>query len=222
MKGHNWGKCKKCSKIHKLTTKGKHLSSKTEFKKGRLPWNTGKAGTYSNPHTLEWNKKIGLKTKGNKSRTGQKQSDLEKKHRKIAMSKMSQGNIKKRKEWARQLGYKNKGRPIKHKKKIFYLGITFKSTWEVLVAKFFEQNDIEWQYEPKRFWFNEFTYLPDFYLPKIDLWIEVKGWMDERSKLQIEKFKELGKNIIVWEKKEIDIIKEWMKELQEPSEELNK
>lgn len=32
------------------------------------------------------------------------------------------------------------------------------------------------------------SYCPDFYLPELDLWIEVKGWMDEQSKIRLDKF----------------------------------
>ena len=32
------------------------------------------------------------------------------------------------------------------------------------------------------------SYQPDFYLPDFDKWIEVKGWMDEKSKIRLTRF----------------------------------
>lgn len=70
----------------------------------------------------------------------------------------------------------------------------FRSSWEANIARFFNYSDIKWEYERKRFYFehseedNVRSYCPDFYLPELDLWIEVKGWMDKRSKICLEKF----------------------------------
>lgn len=101
----------------------------------------------------------------------------------------------------------NLGRALKHKKRVPYKNTIMRSTWEVLTAKFLDAKGIKWQYEPKRFYFNDFTYLPDFYLPESDIWVEVKGWMNKRSARQIEAFRKLGKCIVVLEENEIKIIK---------------
>lgn len=72
----------------------------------------------------------------------------------------------------------------------------FRSSWEANVARILNYLNIEWEYEVKRFVFesdNEFgvdSYQPDFYLPKLNLWIEIKGWLDEKSKIRLELFKE--------------------------------
>lgn len=34
------------------------------------------------------------------------------------------------------------------------------------------------------------SYQPDFYLPEYDKWIEVKGWMDQKSKVRLKLFQE--------------------------------
>lgn len=70
----------------------------------------------------------------------------------------------------------------------------FRSAWEANIARVLNYLDVEWKYEYKRFNFeNEFegilSYQPDFYLPKYDKWIEVKGWMDEKSKIRLTLFK---------------------------------
>ena len=54
---------------------------------------------------------------------------------------------------------------------------------------------IKWEYESKRFYFKESidgvaSYQPDFYLSEFDKWIEVKGWMDEKSKTRLRLFEE--------------------------------
>lgn len=80
--------------------------------------------------------------------------------------------------------------------------IYFRSEWEVKVAGFLqllkERNAIkEWEHEPKTFWFNEIkrgtrSYLPDFKIIRPDdshYWIEVKGYMDAKSKTKIKRFK---------------------------------
>lgn len=70
----------------------------------------------------------------------------------------------------------------------------FRSAWEANVARVLNYLNIEWKYEYKRFNFeNEIegvlSYQPDFYLPTINKWIEVKGWMDEKSKKRLDLFK---------------------------------
>jgi hypothetical protein len=53
---------------------------------------------------------------------------------------------------------------------------------------------IKWEFEPKTFYFEDIkrgcvSYTPDFYLPEEDKWVEVKGWMDSKSKTKIKRFK---------------------------------
>jgi len=71
----------------------------------------------------------------------------------------------------------------------------FRSKWEANIARTFNYSNIVWEFEPKRFYFSDISdgiesYLPDFYLPELDIWIEVKGWMKDLDKLRINKFKE--------------------------------
>ena len=67
--------------------------------------------------------------------------------------------------------------------------------WEANVARYYNYLGIEWQFEPKTFIFENIkrgsvSYTPDFYLPKEDKWVEVKGWMDGKSKTKLKRFKE--------------------------------
>lgn len=80
--------------------------------------------------------------------------------------------------------------------------IFFRSRWEANYGRYLEllkeKGDIKnWEHEPKTFWFPEIkrgtvTYLPDFKITKNDgshYWVEVKGFMDARSKTKIRRFK---------------------------------
>lgn len=56
-----------------------------------------------------------------------------------------------------------------------YKGILFRSRLEARWAIFFDAFNLEWVYEPDCFLLsNNQKYTPDFYLPKFDLYIEVK------------------------------------------------
>lgn len=70
----------------------------------------------------------------------------------------------------------------------------FRSSWEANIARYFNFIKEKWEYEPKTFYFENIkrgvrSYTPDFYLPKQNKWIEVKGWMDDKSKVKLKRFK---------------------------------
>jgi hypothetical protein len=62
-----------------------------------------------------------------------------------------------------------------------YKGYNFRSRLEARVAVFFDQLGVRWDYEPEGFELgNGLRYLPDFWLPDWDMWVEVKpGEPDE-------------------------------------------
>lgn len=76
----------------------------------------------------------------------------------------------------------------------------YRSRWEANYAHYLEwlkQNGeiVEWQHEPKTFWFDGVkrgcvSYLPDFRVVENggkEAFHEVKGWMDDRSKTKIRR-----------------------------------
>ena len=80
--------------------------------------------------------------------------------------------------------------------------IYFRSMWEANFALYLQlQKDrgmiSDWLHEPKTFWFDGIkrgcvTYLPDFKVINLDgshEWIEVKGFMDAKSKTKINRFR---------------------------------
>jgi hypothetical protein len=65
--------------------------------------------------------------------------------------------------------------PTHRSKKTKYAKIWFKSRMEAAFAKWLDSRNIRWQYEPQRFQISIGSYLPDFYLPDKNIWVEVKG-----------------------------------------------
>jgi len=78
----------------------------------------------------------------------------------------------------------------------------YRSSWEVNIAAYYEflknKNKIkDWEYEPTVFWFENIkrgvrSYKPDFRITNNDgsqYYVEVKGWMDDKSKTKIKRMK---------------------------------
>lgn len=67
-----------------------------------------------------------------------------------------------------------------------YKGCRFRSRLEARYAVLFDALGMEWNYEPEGFELEHYgRYLPDFYLPQIDMWAEVKAKpfdINERNK----------------------------------------
>ena len=83
----------------------------------------------------------------------------------------------------------------------------FRSRWEANYARYLEYLKTnghikDWEHEPQTFWFESIkrgvrSYLPDFKVFNTDethYWVEVKGYMDDRSKTKISRFKKYYKN----------------------------
>ena len=79
--------------------------------------------------------------------------------------------------------------------------IYFRSSWELKYALYLQflvekKLILGWFHEPKTFWFEGIkrgcvSYLPDFKVVNNDLthyWVEVKGYMDPKSKTKIKRF----------------------------------
>lgn len=55
-----------------------------------------------------------------------------------------------------------------------YKGYRFRSRLEARWAIFFDVANIKWEYETEGFNVNNTRYLPDFYLPELKIYVEVK------------------------------------------------
>ncbi len=56
----------------------------------------------------------------------------------------------------------------------FYKGVTFRSRLEARWAIYFDNVGIEWEYEKEAYQLRSGNYLPDFWLPQVNMWAEVK------------------------------------------------
>jgi hypothetical protein len=56
-----------------------------------------------------------------------------------------------------------------------YRGYRFRSRLEARWAVAFDAMGINWLYEPEGYMVNDRPYLPDFWLPDLGVWVEVKG-----------------------------------------------
>ena len=65
----------------------------------------------------------------------------------------------------------------------YYNGYRFRSRLEARWAVFFDAVGIRYEYEPEGFEMGETKYLPDFYLPDADRWVEIKGKKLSRSEV---------------------------------------
>lgn len=78
----------------------------------------------------------------------------------------------------------------------------FRSSWEANLGRYYNYAGIKWLYEPKIFYFNDsllmgkkkikkgtLSYTPDFYLPELDTWVEVKGYLRDKDKTKLKRFK---------------------------------
>ncbi len=67
-----------------------------------------------------------------------------------------------------------------------YSGHKFHGKWEVEAAKWFDRNGVLWErkIQPIEYVWNSKThlYFPDFYLPELDVYVEVKGYETDRDR----------------------------------------
>lgn len=89
----------------------------------------------------------------------------------------------------------NKGNAYRHTKSGYRpdLGANYRSNWEANFARILNAYELTFEFEPKVFTFpikrGTKGYTPDFYFPKHDEWVEIKGYLDDKSKIKIKRFK---------------------------------
>ena len=87
----------------------------------------------------------------------------------------------------------------------------FRSNWEIELAELLTSLNITYTYEPERFYYkaHKESYLPDFYLPEYETFIEVKGYLDKRSLKRCNLFRKYQGDqfgFILYEKEERELI----------------
>ena len=75
--------------------------------------------------------------------------------------------------------------------------INMRSQSEVLFAQKLDIHGLSWQYEPSRFDLGWTTYCPDFFLPDISAYVEVKGWLTDEAAKKMDAFRAKGNWLIM-------------------------
>ena len=75
------------------------------------------------------------------------------------------------------------------------LGASYRSSWEANFARLLRHQGIAFEYEPLTYYFpnvkrGAISYLPDFYLPSLDIYIEVKGHMTSKDRTKMKRLKQ--------------------------------
>jgi hypothetical protein len=73
-----------------------------------------------------------------------------------------------------------------------YAGCRFRSRLEARWAVFFDTLGIAWEYEAQGYELPSGRYLPDFWLPACDTWIEVKG---DPARVDVEQLREFAMHV---------------------------
>lgn len=73
------------------------------------------------------------------------------------------------------------------------IGLVLRSNWEANFARILKLYNIDFDFEPTVFAFpikrGTKAYTPDFYIKENNIWIEIKGFLDDKSKIKLKRFK---------------------------------
>jgi len=71
--------------------------------------------------------------------------------------------------------------------------MNLRSNWEANFARILNAYEIQFEFEPKVFTFpikrGTKGYTPDFYFSNTEEWVEIKGYLDDKSKIKLKRFK---------------------------------
>lgn len=81
--------------------------------------------------------------------------------------------------------------------------IWMRSSWEVKFALWLDSGKIRWEYESKRIHVGKgnwtgLNYIPDFYLPDQNTYIELKGWMSKNNERKMKAVQRLYPELKLW------------------------
>lgn len=82
-------------------------------------------------------------------------------------------------------------------KPILYRRIFFRSSWEVVVAEYFDRLGFTWKYEPKIFKTPFGFYTPDFWVDELGCYVEVKGFWRDDAKAKFEWFEKRNNALLL-------------------------
>lgn len=151
-------------------------------------------------HSDEWKRDASNRLKGNSYGKGLKGYKRSEENRKA----ISEGRKKAIQEGRLVIkGGENRGHPN------YIRGVRLRSRYESVVYLLLLFLNIEFEYESKRVFFEDHTYLSDFYYN--DIILEVKGWKSAKVSKLIKAWKSNGYNIKVIYTKEINKIWDYLK-----------
>jgi hypothetical protein len=145
-----------------------------------------------------------------KMATWRKGTKLSEEHR-AAISRYAREHPRKPQSYKRGPDHHNWGKPAPigsgHSKGSYCKkGHYLRSTWELAVADYLFDRNIDYTYEAKLFDLGDgLRYRPDFYIPSIDLHIEVKGYVLEKDLIKHSRFQRLGHKLYVFGKREFEL-----------------
>jgi endogenous inhibitor of DNA gyrase (YacG/DUF329 family) len=95
--------------------------------------------------------------------------------------------------------------PQEHNHACEYNGFKFRSKGEARYAEWCDVVGIKWLYEPQVFNLSNCSYIPDFYLPKLNKWIEIKCDINDK-KYKTDEFA-INNSLLVLFRKDINKIR---------------
>lgn len=96
--------------------------------------------------------------------------------------------------------------------------IYFFSRWEANYARLLNYLGVKWIHQPKTFQLKTQRYTPDFYLPKLDTYIEVKNYLSDYSKNRDRQFREMHpelKLVLILKEEYLALQKEYAPKIKE-------
>ena len=103
----------------------------------------------------------------------------------------------------------NKNGKHQGNKNCWYAGLRMDSKWEVAVAHYFDQNNVQWFYEKETYQITEkSSYTPDFFIyegDKLVKIVEVKGYWRKENLEKFQAFQKLYPDVVieVWNKQKL-------------------
>ena len=142
-----------------------HDTLRNRYRQGKLSaWNKGKSGMYN-----AWNKGLTKETDSRVAKNAEGTSETR-------LILFQQGRLLPNKR-SRKGGYKED------------LGHSVRSPWEANFARILKLMGVTYIYESQIFELpRKGTYHPDFYLPELDRYVEIKGYWDFKSLLKVTLF----------------------------------
>ena len=156
--------CEKCSKSKKLSEETKEKIRQSNSGEFYYGWNPER---HEKHYCIELDCNNEIHKHTTLYRSGLCKSCAQKGERNVSFGKVTHG------KWGK------------------YKGINMRSSWEIAYAKYLDKQGIKWKYESKTFDLGNTTYTPDFYLPKTNEYIEIKGYWRDDAKLKFKKFKRI-------------------------------